>query len=75
MAEFLCVSEVSREAEQQLGIPVSPKAVSDLLYQRRVDVRRCPMLGGRRLVPRDLLPEVIRILRERGVAATPATEE
>jgi hypothetical protein len=67
MTEFLTASMISREVEEQSGVQVNPRIISDLLYQRRLDVRNCPMIGGRRLVPRDLMPAVLHALRERGV--------
>ena len=67
MSDYLTVSEVSKVVEVLYGVQVNPKAISDLLYQRKLDVRVCPMFGGRRFVPRDLLPTVVRLLRERAV--------
>ena len=49
------------------GVEIPPKVVSDLIYQRKVDVHACPVVAGRRLVPRNLLPAVLQALRERGV--------
>jgi hypothetical protein len=58
---FLIVSEVARR------IPgARPKDISDLLYRRRLDDARCPIVGGRRLIPLDYLPEIERVLREAG---------
>jgi hypothetical protein len=69
MTEFLTVSEIARELEQEYGVAgVAPKIISDLLYQRKVDVHTCPVVAGRRLVPRGLMPDVLRALRERGLA-------
>ena len=67
MTEFLTVSDIAREVEQTYGLEVSPKIISDLLYQRKVDVHSCPVVAGRRLVPRGLLPAILRALRERGL--------
>jgi hypothetical protein len=39
--------------------------VSDAIYQRKID--GCPLIGGRRAVPADRLPELFRVLRERAV--------
>jgi hypothetical protein len=54
------VSEVARRYS------VPPRVISDLFYSRRLDDRRCPIVGGRRLIPEDYLPEVVRVLREAG---------
>jgi hypothetical protein len=57
----LTVSEAARR------IPgARPKDISDLLYRRRLDDARCPIVGGRRLIPLDYLPEVERVLRDAG---------
>ena len=43
-----------------------PKDISDLFYRRKLDVRRCPVLGGRRLIPDNYLPDVEAALRAAG---------
>jgi hypothetical protein len=75
MIEFLTVSDIAREVEQLYGVEVPPKIISDLLYQRKVDVHTCPLFAGRRLVPRGLLPAVLKALRERGLAIPETQEE
>jgi hypothetical protein len=75
MTEFLTASGISREVEQQYGVEVPPKLISDLLYQRKVDVHTCPVVAGRRFVPRSLLPEILRALRERGLTIPETLEE
>lgn len=59
--DFLCVSDVAR----QLG--AKPKTISDLLYQRELSDDLCPIVGGRRLIPRSYLPTIQQILIERGL--------
>lgn len=63
---------VSEAARQILG--ARPKDISDLLYRRRLDDARCPIVGGRRLIPLDYLPEVARVLREAGYLQQEADE-
>lgn len=46
------VSDVGR----RYGVP--PRVISDLFYARKLDDRRCPIVGGRRLIPEDYLPEI-----------------
>lgn len=58
--DVLSVSEAAR----QLG--VKPKAISDLLYQRELRDDLCPLVGGRRLIPRNYLPTIREVLIERG---------
>jgi hypothetical protein len=43
-----------------------PKDISDLIYQRKVDTSRCPVIAGRRLIPPDLLGEIEAALRAAG---------
>ncbi len=57
---FLSVSELARE------IGCRPRDISDAFYSRVLDDSRCPLVAGRRLVPRDYVPEVQRVLGERG---------
>lgn len=59
--EFLSVSEAARE----LG--AKPKHISDLLYQRELRDDLCPIVGGRRLIPRSYLPTIRHVLVERGL--------
>jgi hypothetical protein len=58
MPDCLTVSDLARS----LGIP--PRAISDLFYARRLDDRRCPIIGGRRLIPADYVAEISQILLE-----------
>jgi hypothetical protein len=53
---FRIVSEVAR----QLG--VRPRDISDLFYQRLLDDQRCPIVGGRRLIPEDYIPAIAEAL-------------
>jgi len=59
--DFLSVSEAAR----QLG--ARPKTISDLLYQRELPDDLCPIVGGRRLIPRGYLPTIRELLVERGL--------
>jgi hypothetical protein len=62
-ADLLSVSEAAR----RLGC--RPRDVSDMLYQRRVDDSRCPLIGGRRLIPVALLPQMESLLQRRTAQA------
>ena len=52
------------EAARRLG--VRPRDISDLLYSRRLDDDRCPVVAGRRLLPADYLPAIAIELRRAG---------
>ena len=43
-----------------------PKDISDLFYLRKLDDAKCPVVGGRRLIPPDYLPEIEAALRNAG---------
>ena len=60
---FLSVGEAAE------AIQVAPRAISNALYDRKLDVRRCPIVAGRRLIPRDYLAEIAEVLRSGSVAA------
>lgn len=56
---YLTVGEVA----EKLGCP--PKTLSDMLYLRRLDISRCPLLGGRRMIPADYVPQIERLLNRK----------
>jgi hypothetical protein len=58
------VSEAATAVESEYGIkPCPPRAITDLIYERRIDVDKCPLQSGRRLIPRDMLPTIADLLR------------
>jgi hypothetical protein len=65
----LSVGEVAR----LLGGDINPQAITNLFYQRKLDVRRCPIVGGRRIIPLDYVPAIKDALRKAG--KLPAAEE
>ena len=40
------------------AIGAVPKSISDLFYRRKLDVSICPLIGGRRLIPRSYVPKI-----------------
>ena len=66
MDDLLTVSSAARAVADQTGVDLPPRAISDLFYLRVLDDRRCPIVGGRRLIPRTYLPTIIEVLRDRG---------
>jgi hypothetical protein len=56
----LIVSEVAR----RLG--ARPKVMSDLFYLRKLNDEVCPVVGGRRLIPKSYLPVIEATLRDLG---------
>ena len=59
--DYLTVSDIVSEATGH-DIEVTPRVISDLFYQRRLDANRCPIIGGRRLVPRDYVDATLEVL-------------
>jgi hypothetical protein len=57
MEKCYTVSEIARLHD------VAPRVISDLFYARRLDDRRCPVVGGRRLIPASYVPDVEAALR------------
>jgi hypothetical protein len=55
------VSEVARP----FGVP--PRTISDLFYARALSDAVCPIVNGHRLIPETYIPEIERVLRERGI--------
>jgi hypothetical protein len=49
--------------------------VSDLFYKRIFRDDLCPIVGGRRLIPRSYLTEILDVLRARGVLPDRPGEE
>jgi hypothetical protein len=58
------VTNVSAEAER-LGLP--PRVISDLFYARKLDTKRCPIIGGRRLIPVEYRAELEATLHQLGI--------
>jgi hypothetical protein len=63
----LTVSEAARI------IGVQPRRISDLLYARRLPDCDYPVVGGRRLIPRDKIEE-IRAALLRASTSTPSVQ-
>lgn len=53
---FLSVGEAAE------SLDVAPRVISNAIYDRKLDVDRCPIVAGRRLIPRNYLPEIAAIL-------------
>ena len=67
MLDHLTVSDAARQLAEQVGHPINPRTISTLLYQRVLRDDLCPIVGGRRLIPRTYLPAIRQVLVERGV--------
>lgn len=52
MNDWLTISEVA----DQLDVP--PRVISDLFYQRKLDIRTCPIVGRSRIIPASYLPKI-----------------
>ena len=63
----LSVSDAARRISDEEGAIVAPPVITTLFYRRRLDDTVCPVVSGRRLIPENYLPEIVRALREHGV--------
>ena len=61
MQSFVSVSQLAR----QFDIP--PRKISDLFYARVLDDAACPIIERVRMIPKSYVPEIERVLRERGI--------
>lgn len=52
------VSEVARQ------VGARPRDISDLFYQRLLSDEKCPIIGGRRIIPPDYLPVITATLHD-----------
>jgi hypothetical protein len=66
MPDCLTVSDAAREFTAALGQEVKPRDISTLFYQRALRDDLCPIVGGRRLIPADYLPQIEAALRRAG---------
>lgn len=56
---YLTVSEAAAK------LNVTPRAISDAIYSRRVDGTEYPIVGGRRMIPVEKLPELRALLKRK----------
>ncbi len=74
MTEFLTVSEAARELEAVVDGTVRPRDISTLFYQRELRDDLCPIMGGRRLIPRSYLNVIAMVLRQKGLVKRASSE-
>jgi hypothetical protein len=63
MWDFVFISGAARDLSELLGIAVRPQDLTNLLYRRELRDDLCPVVSGRRLIPRDYLPAIAAYLR------------
>lgn len=71
MSGFLFVSDAARELTQTLGVEITPRMLSNLFYGRVFPDELFPVVGGRRLIPKQYLGKVEKVVRNR-LGLTPA---
>jgi len=67
MPEILTVSEAARELATIVHGTVRPRDISTLFYHRELQDDLCPIIGGRRAIPRDYLDTIADALRRKGM--------
>lgn len=70
MSDHFFVSDAARRPSRSLGTEIPPRAISDLFYKRLLRDDLCPIVGGRRLIPRDYLPSIEDALRRQAGEAS-----
>ena len=65
-AHLLTVSEAARELERRHRCRVRPRDISTMLYDRRIEDKLCPIIAGRRMIDREVLPRIEEVLIARG---------
>ena len=60
MSQYHTVSEVARL------IGAVPRDISDLFYKRVLDDERCPVVGGRRIIPENYIDTIRTALKRAG---------
>jgi hypothetical protein len=58
---YLSISDLARKHN------IPPRRISDAFYNRRLDENRCLVVGNRRLIPEDYLPDAEATLRDMGI--------
>lgn len=58
------VAEVAREHH------VPPHVITNLFYRHALDGEKCPIVSGRRIIPRSYVPQIVRVLRAKGYLPT-----
>jgi hypothetical protein len=71
MPDLLTVSQVARELSGDLADTIRPRDISTLFYERVLNDARCPIVGGRRLIPREYLATIAAELQRRKKASPP----
>jgi hypothetical protein len=63
---LITVGQAASEIRRERGGRVTPRILTDLLYRRILSEDRCPLVGARRMIPRDYIAEVTAVLEARG---------
>ena len=67
MSDHVTVGMAARIIERRTGNSVPPHLITNLFYKRYLDQQVCPLVGRFRLIPENYIPEIERVLRERGI--------
>ena len=71
MPDFLTVSDASRELQRRYERTSHPRRSATCCTKGGWTCSACPLLGGRRLIPHDLLPTIFALL---GEPSSPSTQ-
>jgi len=73
--KLLSVGGAADILSDYLGVPVKPRWITNPFYDRELRDDLCPIVGGRRLIPRDYLPMIESALKQRGMIGQFGEEE
>ena len=62
MPDFLSVGQTAKA----IGAGARPCDITNLFYKGRLREDLCPIVGGRRLIPRDYVDQIAAVLRRAG---------
>jgi hypothetical protein len=62
----MSVSEVADALSAAHGVVIPPRAITMAFYERALRNDLCPIVGGKRRIPADYLPQIEALFRRRG---------
>ena len=62
MQEYVGVGDIAREYR------VRPSQITQLFSERRLREDLCPVVSGRRLIPRSYVPMIVMALKRKGIS-------
>ena len=61
------LNDISAVGQVADYLGVRPQLITELFYRRQVNPKTAPVVAGRRLIPKELIPVIAMQLRRRGI--------